>query len=400
VNFLKSFFFAASCFIIPPEGVEIPEEVSMRTPDSARRLVASRQLARLALSETLLFQAALDMRAVGIDFIRTPISYGFLGASDIAMFRLMRERGLVDVIRRYYSFMKPHEREAFDSSVEAVSSHLIDGGAKTFLWQPRWPEVRPEVRRTFLDDVADAYAGYESGLFERSGGLQTLSQDRIAAIVGSMEGSVETTDDIGAVFSAIREVAPNVGEKVMSGEVMRFVDIVLVEGDGTDQRVLSRDSSLSGLIGEPRDPERDRVRIEIVKGTPKREIVGELVVHLARLTVPPALVAGYRGSMGPDRDSIRSVLTNMYAAMDMWGLSGAFEMYHEARLSGLDMSFNDTYSAIRAIIESLGFAVACERWSELLPQRIVSAVERMMTGYAVRAAAARAWGRPVTVLRQ
>ncbi len=391
-NYLLGFLNTAAAAIPPPEGMELPPSVPTGNAREIRDGLMRRYTWGVALSESFVFQIAHELSLLGLTTFQGGGETGLLGATDLALFRILREQGLQGVAEAYPRFMVPDRKALLDATFEKQAEQILANSpvaTPAVPWSP--PEVggRPELPATLLDEQADSRSRFDQGVYQRSSQLQALPAKRRREIQRMLEDKLFNDGDLLKLRRLIEEIAPDLAREILNPWKSGSARIRIqsqIRPDVPDQPVVL----LAGLervlgLGDDQAPE-----ILVRRGERIKNVIDLMVMHLSRLAMPSEAFPPVRISRVGSRDqavrNLAEIIERRFSRQDLWGYSAMFELYHQAGQTGVALPKNDHHLAMERVLRESGLDVLGERWNEFTNPEVLQFMRRQFRALAERIA--------------
>ena len=360
VDYLVSLINSVTPLVTPPQGITIPGIQPVNSIEEAHKMLWANYCWNVALAQSLTYQVAIEMERAGVQMITAPYRMTHMTATDLALFRILRDRGLEGVAKDYPKYMSPDMKVMQERNIMQQAQLLVEGGASTFSWTPTVREGKPSIPRTVIDDYVDELTPLEDGLYMRVKGLAALTDEERSELDSRLFGTVLDSDDIDDVLFAVEKLAPPLASRILTPEARSVIKYEIVSNMMPGHPVSSQDS-IAGLLGLPRQGKDDSVTILVQEGAPKQTVMIDIVKFLAR-AVLPAIMNEREQVASMSQDEIFRAIMHMFARSDIWGYSAMFEFINEAAQRGYRIPISDHHDKMRKVLDDCGFGVLCEQW--------------------------------------
>lgn len=371
-NYFHSFLVTVGEELPPPQGLEFIEDVPRGTRPSILNSLQNLYAWRIALMESFRFQMSIELIAAGLEV--------FSHVSNTALFPMFRKRGLMSLAKNYLWSLQRGEFPQKEIFIDILTDQIIRGEGLTSPDQP-WVDPplgsRPELPRTYLDEIADASAGFSRGLYREVPSSTALEASVAQDIRKHLEGEVSTPGELRRLLKILEILAPTLAKEILKPIYEGKIEIAITETPLP--RAVSAAVSSRRLAGIPYTLQ---AQIFVNDKASNKEVLSGLVHWLAYAQAPDDLIHPPRHSISLKQlPTLEKEIERAHIRMDVWGKSALFAFVSEARQRGyptdtLDIVQDTSFEEMQRILLEDGLDILCERWACFKTQEDLTPLRR------------------------
>ncbi|MBI4367282.1 MAG: hypothetical protein HY543_10725 [Deltaproteobacteria bacterium] len=366
---------------IPPEGIVTPAAADGSTP-------WERYFWYSALAFTFFCQAAHECSVLPLTTETYRGGKTILIASDLVLFRVLREEGLNGVARMLPRMLPAQERRTLEArfreragAAPAEAPHA--DGAATRQGMPPLTGRPPPLQRTDLDDDAETLPIPDLGFMTAETTYDPVDPadfPRLDALLNKRRPS------LAEVLEVIRISTPRL-YRVIGEPFLQDPPRLRLEFFKDRTRPIDTVSSpipLNRCLDQAPTPETIAIHPEV----PMVTVLPQLIVALARMAGPrtayPQPNLSLEGDEARRAAKLATMLERDWVITELWARSAFIEYTREQDRRGLYMPSTSTLDELGLMIRECGLSVACEHPEEFLPAETIDAVRRLFRAAAER----------------